>query len=174
MSIRQHPVQEKAVASCGIVDQHMCYGADDPAVLDHQAAAQVDLGDAALGAQTLKGRVASLGSEWLDDEEIKKVNDRYMPEMVKQIGDMAKKVGGHGGMDFLMTWRLIDCLRNGLPMDIDVYDAATWSVIIPLSEKSLSNRSGSVDIPDFTQGAWQTNRPVNITLSEGNTTTVRL
>ena len=116
----------------------------------------------------------SLGSEWLDDEEIKKVNDRYMPEMVKQIGDMAKKVGGHGGMDFLMTWRLIDCLRNGLPMDIDVYDAATWSVIIPLSEKSLSNRSGSVDIPDFTQGAWQTNRPVNITLSEGNTTTVRL
>jgi len=115
----------------------------------------------------------SLGSQWLDDEEAKKVNDRYMPEIVKRIGDMAQKVGGHGGMDFLMTWRLIDCLRNGLSMDIDVYDAAAWSVIIPLSEKSLSNRSKPVEIPDFTRGAWRTNKPVDLSLSEGNTTTVR-
>ena len=86
---------------------------------------------------------------------------------------MAQKVGGHGGMDFLMTWRLIDCLRNGLPMDIDVYDAAAWSVIIPLSEKSVSNRSKPVEIPDFTRGAWRTNKPVDLSLSEGNTTTVR-
>ena len=115
----------------------------------------------------------SLGSQWLDDEEMKKVNDRYMPEIVKRIGDMAQKVGGHGGMDFLMTWRLIDCLRNGLTMDIDVYDAAAWSVIIPLSEKSVSNRSKPVEIPDFTRGAWRTNKPVYLSLSEGNTTTVR-
>lgn len=115
----------------------------------------------------------SLGSQWLDDDEMKNVNDQYMPEIVKQIGEMAQKVGGHGGMDFLMTWRLIDCLRNGLPMDIDVYDAAAWSVIIPLSEKSVSNRSKPVDIPDFTRGAWRTNQPVDISLSEGNTTTVR-
>ncbi len=115
----------------------------------------------------------SLGSQWLDDEGMKKVNDQYTPEIVKQIGDMAQKVGGHGGMDFLMTWRLIDCLRNGIPMDIDVYDAAAWSVIIPLSEKSVSNRSKPVDIPDFTRGAWRTNQPVDISLSEGNTTTVK-
>ncbi len=87
---------------------------------------------------------------------------------------MAQKVGGHGGMDFLMTWRLIDCLRNGLPMDIDVYDAAAWSVIIPLSEKSVSNHSKPVEIPDFTRGAWRTNYPVDISLLEGNTTTIRL
>lgn len=116
----------------------------------------------------------SLGSQWLDDEEMKEVNDRYIPEIIKRIGDMAQKVGGHGGMDFLMTWRLIDCLRNGLPMDIDVYDAAAWSVIIPLSEKSVSNRSKPVDIPDFTRGAWRTNKPVDLSLSEGNTTTARL
>ncbi len=47
---------------------------------------------------------------------------------------MAKQVGGHGGMDFLMDWRTIDCLRNGLPLDIDVYDAAAWSAVAPLSE----------------------------------------
>ena len=115
----------------------------------------------------------SLGSQWLDDEEVKKVSDRFMPEIVQRIGDMAQKVGGHGGMDFLMTWRLIDCLRNGLPMDIDVYDAAAWSVILPLSEKSLSNRSKPVETPDFTRGAWRTNKPVDLSLTEGNTTTVR-
>ncbi len=116
----------------------------------------------------------SLGSQWLNDAETERVSERYMPEIVRRIGDMAQKVGGHGGMDFLMTWRLIDCLRNGFPMDIDVYDAAAWSVIIPLSEKSLSNRSKPVDIPDFTRGAWRTNQPVDLSLSEENTTTVRL
>jgi len=118
------------------------------------------------------GRI-SLGSEWLDNEKMNEINDKYKPEIVKRIGDMAQKVGGHGGMDFLMTWRLIDCLRNGLPMDIDVYDAASWSVIIPLSEKSVSNRSKPVEIPDFTRGAWRTNQPVDISISEGNTTTIR-
>lgn len=115
----------------------------------------------------------SLGDQWLDDEEMKRVSDQYMPKIVKRIGEMAQKVGGHGGMDFLMTWRIIDCLRNGLPMDIDVYDAAAWSVITPLSEKSVANHSKPFDIPDFTRGSWKTNQPVDITLSEGNTTTIR-
>ncbi|MNR58969.1 Glycosyl hydrolase family precursor [compost metagenome] len=67
-------------------------------------------------------------------------------------------------MDFLMDWRLIDCLRNGLPLDIDVYDTASWSAIKPLSEISVANRSNSIDIPDFTGGSWKTNRPVDILL----------
>jgi len=46
------------------------------------------------------------------------------------MGAMAKKVGGHGGMDFIMDWRLVDCLRNGLPMDIDVYDDAAWVIVL--------------------------------------------
>ena len=61
---------------------------------------------------------------------------------------MAKQVGGHGGMDFLMDWRTIDCLRNGLPLDIDVYDAAAWSAVAPLSEWSVANHSNSIN--DFT------------------------
>lgn len=115
----------------------------------------------------------SVGHEWLGDEEMKKVSEQYMPEIVKRIGEMAQKVGGHGGMDFLMTWRLIDCLRNGLPVDIDVYDAAAWSVITPLSQWSLANHSRPIEVPDFTRGAWKTNQPVDISLSEGADTSVR-
>jgi hypothetical protein len=115
----------------------------------------------------------STGHEWMNDEEMKKLEEQYTPEIVKKIGEMAKKVGGHGGMDFMMDWRLIDCLRNGLPLDEDVYDAALWSAIAPLSEKSVANRSNSVDIPDFTNGAWKTNKPVELTLKGGGTTGVK-
>ena len=76
-------------------------------------------------------------------------------------------------MDFIMDWRLIDCLRNGLPLDQDVYDAAAWSSIIPLSGMSVGKKSRTVDIPDFTRGAWKTNKPVDLTLNGGATTQVR-
>jgi len=111
--------------------------------------------------------------EWLNPEEMKQLEEKYTPEIVKRIGEMAKKVGGHGGMDFMMDWRLIDCLRNGLPLDQDVYDAALWSAIAPLSEQSVANRSNSVDVPDFTRGAWKTNAPVELTLKGGGTTGVK-
>ena len=55
---------------------------------------------------------------------MKELYEQYSPEIVKRVGEMAKKVGGHGGMDFIMDWRLIDCLRNGLPLDQSVYDGA--------------------------------------------------
>lgn len=66
----------------------------------------------------------------------------------------AEEVGGHGGMDFIMDYRLIYCLQKGLPMDMDVYDLAEWSCLIPLTEISLDNNSAPVTIPDFTRGAW--------------------
>ncbi|RKX29488.1 MAG: hypothetical protein DRP71_16245, partial [Verrucomicrobia bacterium] len=80
----------------------------------------------------------------------------------RTIGDIAKKVGGHGGMDFIMDYRLIYCLKNGLPLDQDVYDAAAWSSVVPLSCESVANKSSSVEVPDFTRGAWKTNRPLEI------------
>ena len=61
-----------------------------------------------------------------------------------------------------MFWRMIYCLRNGKPLDQDVYDGAAWSVISPLSAQSVSERSRSIDIPDFTRGAWQTAQPLGI------------
>jgi hypothetical protein len=73
---------------------------------------------------------------------------------VADIEEKAKEVGGHGGMDFVMDYRLIHCLQNGLPLDMDVYDLAEWCCVIPLSEISLDNNSMPVQIPDFTRGAW--------------------
>lgn len=115
----------------------------------------------------------AFGHSWIRQDEMKQYEDKYTPEIVKRIGDMAKQIGGHGGMDFMMDWRLIDCLRNGLPLDQDVYDAALWSVVIPLSKKSVSKKSRSVDVPDFTRGAWKTNKPITLTLEGGGTTVVR-
>ena len=65
-------------------------------------------------------------------------------------------------MDFIMDYRLIHCLRNGLPLDQDVYDAATWSSIVELSELSVKNQSNSVSVPDFTRNAWETAKPWGI------------
>jgi hypothetical protein len=73
---------------------------------------------------------------------------------ITEIGEKAKQVGGHGGMDFIMDYRLIYCLKNGLPLDQDVYDAAEWSAIIELSRISNTNKGAPVEVPDFTRGAW--------------------
>ncbi len=80
----------------------------------------------------------------------------------KRMGEEAKKNGGHGGMDFVMLWRMVYCLRNGLPLDQDVYDAAAWSVVSPLSEASVAHRGRSMDFPDFTRGEWKTRAPLGI------------
>lgn len=120
------------------------------------------------------GRISTGHRGWLNETEFKAVEEKYTPPIVKKVGELAKQVGGHGGMDFLMDWRLIDCLRNGLPLDQDVYDAASWSVVFPLSEWSVNNRSNSIDVPDFTRGAWRSNKPVDIDLKEGGTTQVKL
>lgn len=119
-------------------------------------------------------RIAFGDDDWIKDEEFKKIEEQYQPPIIKRIGELAKQVGGHGGMDFLMDWRTIDCLRNGLPIDMDAYDAALWSAIAPLSELSVANRSKSIDIPDFTGGSWKTNKPVDISMQTGGNTKVKL
>ncbi|MCH7408477.1 Gfo/Idh/MocA family oxidoreductase [Belliella sp. DSM 111904] len=120
-----------------------------------------------------KERISN-GHSWLTEKEVEALKEKYTPQIIKKVGELAQKIGGHGGMDFMMEWRLIDCLRNGLPLDQDVYDAALWSCISPLSEWSVLNRSNSIDIPDFTQGAWETNKPIDITLNGGGTTSVKI
>jgi predicted dehydrogenase len=116
----------------------------------------------------------AFGHAWLKQDEFKKYEEQYTPEIVKKIGELAKQIGGHGGMDFMMDWRLIDCLRNGLPLDQDVYDAAAWSVVTPLSQKSIEKRSAGVDVPDFTRGNWKQNAQIELTLKGGGTTGVRV
>lgn len=115
----------------------------------------------------------ALGHSWVKPEQLEEFREQYAPPIVKHIGNIAKEVGGHGGMDFIMDWRLIDCLRNGLPLDQDVYDAASWTAVGLLSEKSVASRSRSIDIPDFTRGNWKTNKPHSLSLDGGGNTGVR-
>jgi hypothetical protein len=122
----------------------------------------------------LPARISNGGEDWLPEQEVKSLEEKYQPAIVKKVGDLAKKVGGHGGMDFIMDWRLIDCLRNGLPLDQDVYDAALWSAIAPLSEWSVANNSNSINVPDFTGGSWVTNAPVDILLDKGANTKIKI
>jgi len=73
---------------------------------------------------------------------------------LKKYGEMAKEVGGHGGMDFIMDSRLVYCLQNGLPLDMDVYDLAEWCSLAELGSLSMDNGCAAVRIPDFTRGHW--------------------
>lgn len=99
---------------------------------------------------------------WEQGDALAKWFEQYEHPLWTRIGEEAKRVGGHGGMDFVMLWRIVYCLRNGLPMDQDVYDAAVWSVTAPLSEWSVARRSQSVEVPDFTRGKWKTMEPLGI------------
>ncbi|MEJ6474245.1 Gfo/Idh/MocA family oxidoreductase [Pseudoalteromonas piscicida] len=87
---------------------------------------------------------------------------KYDHPLWQKMGAEAERNGGHGGMDFLMFWRLVYCLRNGEPLDQDVYDAAAWSAVFPLSMDSVADRSNSKDFPDFTRGKWRTATPLGI------------
>jgi len=89
-------------------------------------------------------------------QDVKKaLMQQYKHPIHKELEETAKKVGGHGGMDFIMDYRLIYCLHNGLPLDQDVYDAAEWSCMGDLTRLSIENNSMPVEVPDFTRGAWQ-------------------
>jgi len=79
----------------------------------------------------------------------------------KTEGDRARNAG-HGGMDYLEDFRLIWALRNGQPLDMDVYDAAAISAVTPLSEQSLAKRGAPVSFPDFMKGRWKTARQLHV------------
>lgn len=80
---------------------------------------------------------------------------KYEHPLWKREGESARTSGGHGGMDFLMLYRLVECLKQGLPPDIDVYDAAAWASVYPLSVESVAKGSAPVEVPDFTRGKWK-------------------
>ncbi len=85
---------------------------------------------------------------------------RFEHSYWKETGELARRLGGHGGMDFVMAYRLVKCIREGQPPDIDVYDAAAWSAPGPLSELSVARGSAPVPFPDFTGGKWRLQRAV--------------
>ncbi|MBS1713511.1 MAG: Gfo/Idh/MocA family oxidoreductase [Armatimonadetes bacterium] len=97
---------------------------------------------------------------WEEDDKLKPYYEKFDHPLWKRIASDPSNKGGHGGMDFIMLWRIVYCLRNGLPLDQDVYDAAAWSAISPLSEASVKNRGKSLDFPDFTRGGWKLRKPL--------------
>jgi len=80
---------------------------------------------------------------------------QYESPLWKKQGEIARKLGGHGGMDFIECYRLVECIRHGLAPDLDVYDAAAWSAPAPLSRQSLARGSAPIPFPDFTRGKWK-------------------
>ena len=88
-------------------------------------------------------------------EELNALLKKYEHPLVTEISEEAKAVSGGGSKSFIMDYRLIYCLHNGLPLDLDVYDAAEWSAISELSEKSVANNGMPIKVPDFTRGAWK-------------------
>ena len=106
---------------------------------------------------------------WYSAADADKVRTKYMHPMWRDVSDMAKKVGGHGGMDFIMDLRWAWCLQNGEPLDMDVYDLAATSCICELTETSIRKGSKPVSIPDFTRGNWRNVKPwgiVNVDLKK--------
>ena len=102
------------------------------------------------------------GHGWLEEEEYAKYRQEYNHPIWENLKEAIAKNGGHGGMDFVMTYRMIDCLNKGWALDMDVYDAADWSVVTPLSV--ISNELGSIPVkfPDFMRGKWQNKRQLGI------------
>ncbi|MBT3278680.1 MAG: Gfo/Idh/MocA family oxidoreductase [Phycisphaerales bacterium] len=106
--------------------------------------------------------MVALGHKALEGRALVNLRKKYAHPLSKRMNPIAKTLGGHGGMDGIMDARLIECLQRGIPLDQDVYDAAAWSAVGPLSEWSVANESNSIRVPDFTRGAWKKNTPLAI------------
>lgn len=91
---------------------------------------------------------------FMPESEKQALEAQYEHPIIKKYGEMAAKVGGHGGMDFFMDARMVYCLQNGLPLDMDVYDLAEWCCLAELGTLSMDNNCAAVSFPDFTRGHW--------------------
>lgn len=100
--------------------------------------------------------------KWAEGEHLEVLFEKYEHPLYKRLGELAKKMGGHGGMDFIMRYRMIECLRLGQPLDQNVYEGAFWSAVSPLSEKSVAEDGAPQAFPDFTRGEWKNTKPLSI------------
>ena len=115
------------------------------------------LGGDQLSASGVQPEVDNLSAHsFLPKDEMAALVEKYQHPILKKYGEMAKEVGGHGGMDFIMDARLVYCLQNGLPLDMDVYDLAEWCCLAELGSLSMDNGCAAVAFPDFTRGEWNT------------------
>ncbi|SDM31177.1 Gfo/Idh/MocA family protein [Kriegella aquimaris] len=99
-----------------------------------------------------------LGHDWLNEEKFKEMQEKYEHPIWHKMKEDAQEQGGHGGMDYIMFYRLIQNLNNGYPMDMNVYNGVDWSVILPLTKLSVELGSIPIKFPDFTRGNWKEER----------------
>ena len=99
---------------------------------------------------------------WAENAAWEEIASKYEHPLFKRMGELSKKMGGHGGMDFLMLFRIIECLRKGEPLDQNVYEGCFWSAVGPLSEKSVAEDGAPQPFQDFTRGNWRTTKPLGI------------
>jgi predicted dehydrogenase len=108
-----------------------------------------------LTAAGVQPKVDDLDAEsFMSDADKAAFEAAYQHPILKKYGATAKEVGGHGGMDYIMDSRLVYCLQNGLPLDMDVYDLAEWCSMAELGSISMDNGFVPVAVPDFTRGHW--------------------
>lgn len=98
---------------------------------------------------------------WAQGEQLEALREKYEHPLYKRLSQVTKN-SGHGGMDGLMVYRIVECLRNGLPLDQNVYEGCFWSAVSPLSEASVTNDGAPQDFPDFTRGNWKETKPLDI------------
>jgi len=119
-------------------------------------------------------RICRGDHHWADRKTYGELVQKYKPGLLHRFEEFREGLGadlksGHGGSDLINVWHIIDCLRTGLPLDQDVYDAAAFSSVVELSEWSVLHTSNSIKIPDFTSGAWESNAPnMDINLERGS------
>jgi predicted dehydrogenase len=86
--------------------------------------------------------------------------EEYDHPLWQKYGEYASG-SGHGGMDFFVLNAFVESAKRNIAPPLDVYDAAAWSVITPLSEASIANNGEPQDFPDFTRGLWVSRKPYN-------------
>ena len=106
--------------------------------------------------------ITSNHHSWVQGENLEKLYEKYDHPLYRRVGDEAKRMGGHGGMDFIMRYRIIECLREGKPLDQNVYEGCFWSAVTPLSAESLLNDGAPQKFPDFTRGSWKSTNQLDI------------
>ena len=136
------PVQAKTIPRCTEEEMYN--------LLVEDLKEAIDLLPAKRSAEV--ARVTKIAAQALLGKAI--LEDNRNPILTPELEALAKQVGGHGGMDFIMDYRLIYCLRNGLPLDMDVYDMAEWCCLTELGRISIENGNAPVEVPDFTRGVW--------------------
>ena len=98
---------------------------------------------------------------WAQGEQLAAIYEKYDHPLYKRL-NQATKDTGHGGMDGIMMYRIVECLQKGLPLDQNLYEGCFWSAVAPLSERSVASGGSPQNFPDFTRGNWKNTNPLQI------------